>query len=36
LEYYDCQSFKRTTRRFEVLTEQKNGRIVATDITVKG
>jgi hypothetical protein len=36
LEYYDGQSFKRTTRRFEVLTENKNGRIVATDITVKG
>jgi hypothetical protein len=35
LEYHDGQSFKRTTRRFEVLTEQKNGRIVATGITVK-
>lgn len=35
IEYYDNASGKRTTRKFEVLTETKNGRIVPVDITVK-
>ncbi|MFA6961257.1 MAG: hypothetical protein WC205_10945 [Opitutaceae bacterium] len=35
LEYYDGSGFRRTTRKFEVLTETKNGRIKAIDLTVK-
>jgi hypothetical protein len=36
MEYFDGQGYKRTTRHFEVLTEEKEGRIVPADITVKG
>lgn len=35
LEYYDNSGFRRTTRRFEVLTEEKNGEARALEITVK-
>jgi hypothetical protein len=35
IEYYDNQGLKRTTRRFEVLTEIKNGKVTPVDITVK-
>ncbi len=35
LEYYDNSGFRRTTRRFEVLTEEKNGDVRALEITVK-
>jgi hypothetical protein len=35
LEYYDGSGFRRTTRRFEVLTEVKNGAAKALEITVK-
>jgi hypothetical protein len=35
LEYYDGSSYKRTTRKFEVMTETKSGRVTATEITVK-
>lgn len=35
LEYYDNSGFRRTTRRFEVLTEEKDGEAVAIEISVK-
>lgn len=35
LEYYDNSGFRRTTRRFEVLTEDKDGQATAIEITVK-
>jgi len=35
LEYYDNSGFRRTTRRFEVITEDKNGEATALEITVK-
>ena len=34
IEYYDGYGFRRTTRRFEVITETKSGRITATKINV--
>lgn len=35
LEYYDNSGFRRTTRRFEVLTEEKDGVAQGFEITVK-
>lgn len=35
LSYYANDGFKRTTRKFEVLTEVQNGQITATEIDVK-